>query len=587
MNRALALVLLLVGAGAHRADEQPRPAHPWLAPDVQDIVYLGDTRPVLFRLHLHVDDKPYTVFWNDHLKRLFDFLDRDNSGTLDGKEVERMPTAGQLLSQTQNPYFQPGPFGPKLADVDADKSGTVSFEEFTRYYQKNGVAPLRLQAVPTANPQANVLTNLLFAALDTNKDGKLSRAELEAAPGLLRKLDIDDDELLTPAELLNLDPFGTRNRLAVQEQTKVAPVNQQPQLPFLLVPLEDPGERLAKRRQVAKDILARYDRSKNGRLSQEEIGFPKELFAWLKPGESGEIDTTGLLRWLLAMPDVELNVQAGKAEGGKAAVEIVQAERQQIPTVPQRQVAPAVAGVTLGRTNLSVVRLDTPGMRGVVGTTQFYEQQFRQVDQANKGVITAKQLENPQFAFLRSILKLADRNEDDKLTLKELTDYGEVMTGVSDAPIALSFSDSGQNLFELLDTNRDGRLSLRELRQAWNRLRDQDQDGDGQIHKDELPRQCQLTVTRGAAFNISLPQRFQMMQSGAPGFPGTSSAESPAAPLWFRKMDVNGDGDVSAREWLGSPEDFARIDTDGDGLISLEEAIKAEERLKEQRKQKP
>ena len=48
-------------------------------------------------------------------------------------------------------------------------------------------------------------------------------------------------------------------------------------------------------------------------------------------------------------------------------------------------------------------------------------------------------------------------------------------------------------------------------------------------------------------------------------------------PLWFRKMDVNGDGDVSEREFLGSREDFRRIDLDGDGLISVEEAEKAEE----------
>jgi hypothetical protein len=47
-------------------------------------------------------------------------------------------------------------------------------------------------------------------------------------------------------------------------------------------------------------------------------------------------------------------------------------------------------------------------------------------------------------------------------------------------------------------------------------------------------------------------------------------------PLWFRKMDRNGDGDVSRAEWLGSAEDFKKIDTDGDGLISLEEAEKAD-----------
>jgi hypothetical protein len=41
-------------------------------------------------------------------------------------------------------------------------------------------------------------------------------------------------------------------------------------------------------------------------------------------------------------------------------------------------------------------------------------------------------------------------------------------------------------------------------------------------------------------------------------------------------MDVNGDGDVSRREFLGSEEEFRRLDADGDGLISLFEASKKE-----------
>jgi hypothetical protein len=41
-------------------------------------------------------------------------------------------------------------------------------------------------------------------------------------------------------------------------------------------------------------------------------------------------------------------------------------------------------------------------------------------------------------------------------------------------------------------------------------------------------------------------------------------------------MDKNGDGDVSPREFLGTPEDFRRIDTNGDGLIDPEEAEAAD-----------
>ena len=54
------------------------------------------------------------------------------------------------------------------------------------------------------------------------------------------------------------------------------------------------------------------------------------------------------------------------------------------------------------------------------------------------------------------------------------------------------------------------------------------------------------------------------------GSRGTVAATK--GPLWFRKMDRNGDGDVSSREFLGTPADFRRIDTNGDGLIDAEEA---------------
>ena len=58
------------------------------------------------------------------------------------------------------------------------------------------------------------------------------------------------------------------------------------------------------------------------------------------------------------------------------------------------------------------------------------------------------------------------------------------------------------------------------------------------------------------------------------------------APVWFRKMDKNNDGDISPREWLGTDEDFKAIDADGDGLISAAEAI-AFETKKNQKKDKP
>src|SRR4029077_8630279 len=59
----------------------------------------------------------------------------------------------------------------------------------------------------------------------------------------------------------------------------------------------------------------------------------------------------------------------------------------------------------------------------------------------------------------------------------------------------------------------------------------------------------------------------------------SSSFEKPApiGPIWFQRMDRNGDGDLTWNEFLGPREVFHRIDTDGDGLIDPEEAAPANE----------
>lgn len=56
------------------------------------------------------------------------------------------------------------------------------------------------------------------------------------------------------------------------------------------------------------------------------------------------------------------------------------------------------------------------------------------------------------------------------------------------------------------------------------------------------------------------------------GYPDSLVKPAVSGVEWFRGMDRNRDGDVSSREFTGSPEAFHRLDTDRDGLISPEEA---------------
>ena len=87
---------------------------------------------------------------------------------------------------------------------------------------------------------------------------------------------------------------------------------------------------------------------------------------------------------------------------------------------------------------------------------------------------------------------------------------------------------------------------------------------DSLVTRDEFPTQFQLTVSQGNSQNFGGGQI------------GMGGAEAPRprvrGPVWFSKMDRNGDGDVSPAEWLGEKGDFTAIDADQDELISVDEA---------------
>src|SRR5438105_4868919 len=93
-------------AAASRADRSSaRPAAAAIeASDVQDLVYLGD-RPVLLRLHVRVDGKPFASAWDSYLEKFFRYLDRDNDGFLNAAEAKLAPKANVLAQLRQGGFF--------------------------------------------------------------------------------------------------------------------------------------------------------------------------------------------------------------------------------------------------------------------------------------------------------------------------------------------------------------------------------------------------------------------------------------------------------------------------------------------------
>jgi Ca2+-binding EF-hand superfamily protein len=138
--------------------------------------------------------------------------------------------------------------------------------------------------------------------------------------------------------------------------------------------------------------------------------------------------------------------------------------------------------------------------------------------------------------------------------------------------VSLVFVDAGRGVFDLLDTDRNGTLTVREMLQAPRLLERFDRSGKGYLTEDDFPRSWHLMVRRGPAGGVGLTA----LGDGGFNFPrlvgGPPEQLPKKGPRWFRQMDHNGDGSVSRREFLGTDEQFRQIDTDGDGLISVEEA---------------
>jgi Ca2+-binding EF-hand superfamily protein len=570
---ALGLVALL--AGALLAADAPAPAA-GSSDTTQELLFFTADGPVRVRLTLTVDGKPAEDAWRAALDGLFAFCDKNGDGALESSErglfANNVRRGQRFVVIDGLAYAQGQP--PQVSFTETN--GKVDREAFRNGFRGAGLGPVTVAPVlPRTDSKA--LTDALFKHLDTDGDGKLSLDELRAARTRLAVLDVDEDETITSDELLARNRNnGFYGQVAFASGSRP---REQPRLTDVLIP--SAGQAI-----TVKDLLAARDKDKDGALSAAEFGGPAEAFAELDADGDGRLDADELSAWLRRPPDLDLKLDLGDSAAARD-IRSFFGEGMGAPVVARGRLAarskPEWAGglkLDLRDARFRFAREDDAGMsgrQGWVNSTAMLRQAFESLA-GEKRVVGRKQLtDNPEYAGALPLFDFADRDKDGRVTKAELDAVIRVGDPLANCRVVVSVTDRGRGLFELLDRDGDGRLSPRELSAAAAVLADLDRDGDGKLSRDELPRGWTVTAKATAVEVISAGfggdfEGFVILDEGYGARAVTVRSLPSGVPEWFRHMDRNGDGDVSAREFTGPPWLFKKIDTDGDGLISPAEA---------------
>ncbi|MBX3413412.1 MAG: hypothetical protein KF708_12050 [Pirellulales bacterium] len=569
---ALAAALLLFSSIAAVADDASEPATPAVAQtdDIQDVLFLVPDGAHLIRLHIRRGDLSYQARWGDYLVGLFERLDQDRSGDLDDRELARGPWA-QLASARQQVERQivSQPFG--LLDFDTEvEDDRVSFSEFIGFLGPF-CAAVQFTATPVGNNPygGNAVASPtpwsgIGERLDVNQDERLTLDEVADPLRHLRKLDANDDEMFNVMELNpDVSPISFNRRIV-----RPAGAAQAPDRPAALgrLPEESP-------RGFIQRLIKTFDNGPtgdggDGMLSALEWPVPEEHFASVDTNGNAQLDEEELLAWYAQLqPEVEAIVRCEAKKSDTPTVELCTPHGMASPAAGASATVTATKGQLTVRWTTSEVEIRASEKDSRQDQSQARKQIFQQADGDNNGYLDEAESRN----YLgTNAFSQVDTDNNKMIFEEEWLAYFQAIEETNASRSEVRIGDNGSSLFQLLDANGDGRLSVRELRQLKAMLEQWDRDRDGSIQREDMPRRYRLEVG-GASDSDNQLNGFLVFSA----VPSMVTASPTLGPAWFQAMDRNSDGDISRREFLGERAAFDRLDTDGDGLISVDEAAKA------------
>jgi Ca2+-binding EF-hand superfamily protein len=306
-------------------------------------------------------------------------------------------------------------------------------------------------------------------------------------------------------------------------------------------------------------LVRRYDRNGDGKLSLAESGLSPEVFRALDTDGDGKLSAEELKAFSKQPPDVEAALELQPPRGKAPQVNALAG-----PSVPAGR--PDFAMFSFGDTRLVLALRTFDPVSAALADAQ---EQFNRLDADQNGYLDRDELKD-FVRFQRGLFEAIDTDGNDKIFWPEMEAYVRSRAEAAATRCDIVLHDLGHGFFEELDLNHDGRLGLREIRKAPETLRRLRKPGQSVLRATDPPRRLHLEVVRAS---------FQLFGTGPTGESTVpqiiAQPRTPVGPLWFQRMDRNQDGDLTWKEFLGPRHVFEELDTDHDGLIDPKEAEKA------------
>ncbi len=414
----------------------------------QILFYLDQNRLIALEFQITVDGKTVHEMWEEALDKRFKAIDKNQDGKVEGEEQALLPNTRLLvlLNVARSATHNPAP-------------ASLNRTAFSDYLEKLGFQPFKVN-IQLAAPQntqevrflggmpnnPNASAEKLFGALDADADGRLSNAEIKDALASLAKQDFDQDETISAEELV---PTGY-NRFFVSPSN---PLPQRHQTAFLSV-----TDR-ASYRTIATQLTAKYDtKEKDNALSQAEVGVGEKLFAEHDIDANGKWDFEEIQQYLHSpKADVIVKVKMGTpSQPVQPAIEFEHGEEL------TSEVKNAI-----GSLNLNSVQMEMSTVPEIANVEDLIKGEVKSLDSDNNGYLDKE--ESRRLGPAQALFTELDRDGDEKLFLEEMVEGVLPVVQLLMREVHLTVTDRGRDLFRILDTNGDSRLSKRELWAMPNR----------------------------------------------------------------------------------------------------------------------